>query len=178
VTGEGATFRPASRFDYWQTYWPAAYNTFMLAPIVLINAVGLSPRLLAHAPRLSALAKTGWVADMPEVLPAVTCTAQATLLTGQQPNIHGVVANGWLFHDTNEVRFWQQCNRLIRAEPIYETISGWQGSSAGARSWLDLPAEAIKYVRRVEELIGAPVTLVSTSPERDDTILVQNPFQD
>ncbi len=65
-----------------------------------------------------------------------------------------------------------------RVEPIYETISGWQGSSAGARSWLDLPAEAIKYVRRVEELIGAPVTLVSTSPERDDTILVQNPFQD
>ncbi len=58
---------------------------------------------------------------MPEVLPAVTCTAQATLLTGQLPDTHGVVANGWLFHDTNEVRFWQQCNRLMRAEPIYET---------------------------------------------------------
>lgn len=93
----------------------------MPAPIILLNAVGLTPRLLPHAPRLSALAQTGWVADMPEVLPAVTCTAQATLLTGQLPNIHGVVANGWLFHDTNEVRFWQQCNRLIRAEPVYET---------------------------------------------------------
>ena len=58
---------------------------------------------------------------MPEVLPAVTCTAQATLLTGKPPSEHGVVANGWLFRDTNEVRFWQQCNRLIQAEPLYET---------------------------------------------------------
>jgi predicted AlkP superfamily pyrophosphatase or phosphodiesterase len=58
---------------------------------------------------------------MPEVLPAVTCTAQATLLTGMSPQWHGVVANGWLFRDTNEVRFWQQCNRLIRTEPLYAT---------------------------------------------------------
>ena len=93
----------------------------MPAPLVLVNAVGLTPRLLPHAPRLSALAASGWVANMPEVLPAVTCTAQASLLTGQLPDVHGVVANGWLFHDTNEVRFWQQCNRLIRAEPVYET---------------------------------------------------------
>jgi len=64
-----------------------------------------------------------------------------------------------------------------RVEPIYEDIDGWSGSSAGARSWADLPARAIKYVRRIEELIGAPITLVSTSPERDDTILVQNPFE-
>jgi predicted AlkP superfamily pyrophosphatase or phosphodiesterase len=92
-----------------------------MQPIVLINAVGLTPRLLEHAPRLKALAATGWVADMPEVLPAVTCTAQATILTGELPNKHGVVANGWLFRDTNEVRFWQQCNRLIQAEPFYAT---------------------------------------------------------
>ncbi len=65
-----------------------------------------------------------------------------------------------------------------RVTPVYETIPGWPGTTRGARSWADLPAEAIKYVRRIEELIGAPVTLVSTSPERDDTILVQNPFQD
>ncbi len=64
-----------------------------------------------------------------------------------------------------------------RVEPIYEEIEGWSGSSAGARSWADLPAQAIKYVRRIEELIGAPITLLSTSPERDDTILVQNPFE-
>src|SRR5215216_843104 len=64
-----------------------------------------------------------------------------------------------------------------RAEPVYEAIEGWRGSTAGARSWADLPAQAIKYVRRIEELIGAPVALLSTSPERDDTILVQNPFE-
>src|SRR5438067_2083565 len=92
-----------------------------MQPAVLINAVGLTPRLLEHAPRLKAVAAAGWVADMPEVLPAVTCTAQATLLTGELPNRHGVVANGWLFRDTNEVRFWQQSNRLIQAEPLYAT---------------------------------------------------------
>jgi adenylosuccinate synthase len=64
------------------------------------------------------------------------------------------------------------------AEPIYETMEGWSGSSRGARSWADLPAQAIKYVRRIEELVEAPVTLVSTSPERDDTIMVRDPFED
>ena len=64
-----------------------------------------------------------------------------------------------------------------RVEPIYEEIEGWGESTAGARSWAELPAQAIKYVRRVEELIGAPVALLSTSPERDDTILVHNPFE-
>jgi len=65
-----------------------------------------------------------------------------------------------------------------RVEPVYETIPGWKGTTAGARSWANLPAEAIKYVRRIEELIEAPVALLSTSPERLDTILVHNPFQD
>ncbi len=66
----------------------------------------------------------------------------------------------------------------MRAEPVYETIEGWRGSTGGARSWADLPAQAIKYVRRIEELIGAPVALLSTSPEREDTILVHDPFRD
>jgi adenylosuccinate synthase len=65
-----------------------------------------------------------------------------------------------------------------RVEPIYETIEGWEGTTQGARTWADLPAAAIKYVRHVEELIGAPVALLSTSPERADTILVHNPFRD
>ena len=65
-----------------------------------------------------------------------------------------------------------------RVEPIYEEIEGWKGSTAGARSWAELPAQAIKYVRRVEELTGCPVALLSTSPERDDTILVHDPFAD
>ena len=62
------------------------------------------------------------------------------------------------------------------AEPVYEEIEGWSASTAGARRWADLPAQAIKYVRRIEELVGVPVALVSTSPEREDTILVTDPF--
>ncbi len=65
-----------------------------------------------------------------------------------------------------------------RCKPIYEEIDGWSTSTEGARSWADLPANAIKYVRRVEELIECPVALLSTSPERDDTILVTDPFAD
>jgi len=62
-------------------------------------------------------------------------------------------------------------------EPIYEEMEGWQESTAGARSWAQLPAQAIKYIRRIEELIQCPVALVSTSPEREDTILVRDPFE-
>ncbi len=63
------------------------------------------------------------------------------------------------------------------ATPVYETIEGWTQSTRGARSWAELPAQAVKYVRRIEELVEAPVTLLSTSPERDDTILVRDPFE-
>jgi predicted AlkP superfamily pyrophosphatase or phosphodiesterase len=89
--------------------------------LVLLNAVGLTPRLLPHAPRLSGLLQHGWLRPLREVVPAVTCTAQATLLTGTAPERHGVVANGWLFRDTAEVRFWQQSNRLLQAQPLYRT---------------------------------------------------------
>ena len=68
--------------------------------------------------------------------------------------------------------------RQARVQPIYETMEGWSTSTRGARSWADLPATAIKYIRRIEELIGAPVGLLSTSPEREDTILVHDPFAD
>jgi adenylosuccinate synthase len=64
-----------------------------------------------------------------------------------------------------------------RVEPVYETIEGWKDQTAKARSWAQLPAQAIKYVRRVEELVGCPVALLSTSPEREDTILMKNPFE-
>ena len=66
----------------------------------------------------------------------------------------------------------------MAVEPVYEMMEGWHESTAGARSWADLPAQAIKYIRRVEELIRCPVALVSTSPEREDTILVRDPFAD
>ena len=64
-----------------------------------------------------------------------------------------------------------------RVEPVYESVTGWHEPTARARSWVDLPAQAIKYVRRVEELVGCPATLLSTSPEREDTILMRNPFE-
>jgi adenylosuccinate synthase len=64
-----------------------------------------------------------------------------------------------------------------RVKPVYEVLDGWSGSTAGARSWADLPAEAVKYVRRVEELIECPIALLSTSPEREDVILMQDPFR-
>jgi adenylosuccinate synthase len=69
-------------------------------------------------------------------------------------------------------------DRQARCTPIYEEMPGWQESTAGARSWADLPAQAIKYIRRIEELIQCPVAMVSTSPEREDTILVTDPFSD
>jgi predicted AlkP superfamily pyrophosphatase or phosphodiesterase len=90
-------------------------------PLVLINAVGLTGRLLAMAPRLQALAALGWQRSLGEVIPAVTCTAQASILTGLPPQGHGIVGNGWFFRDTGEVRFWQQSNALIQGEPIYVT---------------------------------------------------------
>ncbi len=65
-----------------------------------------------------------------------------------------------------------------KVEPIYEEMDGWEGTTAGARSWANLPAQAIKYVKRIEELIECPVACVSTSPEREDTILVRDPFAD
>ncbi|TAG27467.1 MAG: adenylosuccinate synthase, partial [Rhodobacterales bacterium] len=69
-------------------------------------------------------------------------------------------------------------NAQARCTPIYEEMEGWSETTAGARSWADLPGAAIKYVRRIEELIQCPVALLSTSPERDDTILVTDPFAD
>jgi adenylosuccinate synthase len=69
-------------------------------------------------------------------------------------------------------------NSQARAKPIYETFAGWEGTTRGARKYADLPAQAVKYVRYIEELIECPVTLLSTSPERDDTILMRDPFAD
>ena len=69
-------------------------------------------------------------------------------------------------------------NAQERLKPIYETHEGWSDTTRGARTWAELPAQAVKYVRHIEELIECPVTLLSTSPEREDTILVRDPFED
>jgi len=100
-----------------------------MEPVVLIDTVALTTRHLPLAPRLHALAKAGWTRPLREVIPAVTCSAQASMLTGQSPEGHGIVGNGWLFKDTMEVRFWQQSNRLLQAEPVYVTAKARAAAS-------------------------------------------------
>ena len=91
------------------------------APLVVIDVAGLTPGLLGeHTPHLDALAADGFRAELGTVLPAVTCTAQATLLTGSPPRDHGIVANGWYFRDLAEVRFWLQSNALVQMPKVWE----------------------------------------------------------
>lgn len=88
------------------------------------------------------------------------------------------ICTGYRLHGQELDYFPSNAADQAAVEPIYEEMEGWQESTAGARSWAALPAQAIKYIRRVEELIRCPVALVSTSPEREDTILVRDPFAD
>ena len=90
-----------------------------MTKVCIINAVGLTPNLLKHAPRISTL---GTVSPLRSPIPAVTCTSQATLLTGKAPAEHGIVGNGWYYRDTQEIRFWQQANSLISGEKFYEGV--------------------------------------------------------
>ncbi len=88
------------------------------------------------------------------------------------------LCTGYTLHGETLDYFPSHAADQAAVEPVYETMPGWPETTAGARSWADLPAQAIKYIRRVEELIRCPVALVSTSPERLDTILVRDPFAD
>ncbi len=90
-----------------------------MSKLCILNVVGLTPKLAEHAPRLKQL---GQIRSWHSPLPAVTCTSQATMLTGLAPRDHGVVGNGWYFRDTGEVRFWQQSNRLIQGPKLYEGV--------------------------------------------------------
>lgn len=90
-------------------------------PVLLLDVVGLTPRLLAHMPNLRRLADTGFRAELSTVFPAVTCSVQSSLLTGSHPGEHGAVGNGWYFRDLGEVYLWRQHNRLVRGEKIWET---------------------------------------------------------
>jgi predicted AlkP superfamily pyrophosphatase or phosphodiesterase len=91
------------------------------APLVVIDVVGLTPSLLGpHTPNFNALVRDGFLATLEGVLPAVTCTAQASLLTGLLPRDHGIVANGWYFRDLAEVWLWRQSNHLVEGEKLWE----------------------------------------------------------
>ena len=87
---------------------------------VVLNVVGLTPKLLTHAPALSEWAGRGVIARVRPAFPAVTCTAQADYLTGRYPSEHGIVANGWYSREDCEVRFWKQCNRLVKAPKVWD----------------------------------------------------------
>jgi predicted AlkP superfamily pyrophosphatase or phosphodiesterase len=89
-------------------------------PLVVIDVVGLTPALLAHAPALRRLAGDGFMATLDPVIPAVTCTAQSSMLTGALPRQHGIVANGWYFRDLAEIWFWRQANQLVLGEKVWE----------------------------------------------------------
>jgi predicted AlkP superfamily pyrophosphatase or phosphodiesterase len=88
--------------------------------LLVLDVVGLVPSLVG--PRLAALAESGWQSVLEPAFPAVTCTAQASMLTGRDPSQHGIVGNGWYFHDLSEVMFWRQSNRLVQAPPVWETV--------------------------------------------------------
>ena len=93
----------------------------MTTPLVVINIVGLTPALLGeHTPCLNRLIDDGFIATMDGVFPAVTCTAQASMLTGVLPAQHGIVGNGWFFRELGEVLLWRQSSALVSGEPVWE----------------------------------------------------------
>ncbi|MDB4955899.1 MAG: type phosphodiesterase/nucleotide pyrophosphatase [Myxococcales bacterium] len=92
----------------------------MSAPVVVIDIVGLTPALLAHMPRVAAVARGGFRAELGTVLPAVTCSVQSTFLTGKLPTDHGVVGNGWYFRELSEIWLWRQSNRLVEGEKLWD----------------------------------------------------------
>src|SRR5438309_868879 len=123
--------------------------------------------LTALAPQLLPYADTVW-----RLLDIERRAGKRMLFEGAQGALLDVAPGTYPY-----VTWSNTAGAQARVEPIYETIEGWKEPTANARSWAQLPAQAIKYVRRIEELVGCPVALLSTSPEREDTILVQNPFE-
>jgi predicted AlkP superfamily pyrophosphatase or phosphodiesterase len=93
-----------------------------VTPLLVVDVVGLTPDLLAHMPRVRAVAASGFQAELGTVLPAVTCSAQSTFLTGKLPREHGIVGNGWFFRDLGEVMFWRQHNALVQGEKIWDVL--------------------------------------------------------
>ena len=107
-----------------------------LQPTVVLNIVGLTPSLIGeHTPKLKAFRNRNACARLQEPFPAVTCTSQATMLTGKLPQEHGIVGNGWYFKDLAEVGFWKQSNSLIQGEKIYDTLKSRPGFTCAKLFW-------------------------------------------
>lgn len=106
----------------------------MTRPLLLLDVVGLTHEMLGdHTPHLSRLAAEGFARPMGTVLPAVTCSAQSTILTGRLPSEHGIVANGWYFRDLAEVWLWRQSNHLVHGERLYDTARKYDPSYTVAK---------------------------------------------
>jgi predicted AlkP superfamily pyrophosphatase or phosphodiesterase len=142
-----------------------------MKPLVVLDIVGLTPRLLAHMPNVAGIARTGWQAELGTVLPAVTCSAQSTFLTGQMPAQHGIVGNGWYFRDLGEIYLWRQHNKLVQGEKIWETARaahpGYQSANVcwwyamGASTDLTVTPRPIYYAdgRKSPDCYTRPVRL-------------------
>ena len=98
----------------------AAGRVPRVKPLLVLDVVGLTPALMRHAPRLASIAKEGFVAPMTPVLPAVTCSSQASMLTGLAPSGHGIVGNGWYDRERAEVAFWKQSAHLVAGERVWD----------------------------------------------------------
>ena len=103
--------------------------------LLVVIAVGLRPKDLAHAPVLRGLGDQGFVAPLDTVFPAVTCTAQASFLTGLPPSGHGAVGNGWYFRDLAQVMLWRQANQLVHGEKLYEAAKAQFGLRTAKMFW-------------------------------------------
>lgn len=146
----------------------------MPRPLVVLDVVGLTPRLLARMPRLAALGRDGFTAPLVPGLPAVTCSVQSSLLTGLAPAGHGIVGNGWYFRDLAQVMFWRQANALVGGEKVWEAARArWPGfRTAKLFWWYNMYASAEIAVtprpaypadgRKVPDLHSRPASLART----------------
>ncbi len=109
-----------------------SFNRIRPTRLAVIDIVGLTPDLLEHLPRLRAFAERGQVTPVAPMLPAVTCSVQATYLTGEWPSTHGIVGNGWFFKDEREIKFWRQSNHLIQSPKLWDTLRAHDPSATVA----------------------------------------------
>ena len=146
--------------------------------LVVINIVGLTPSLLGeHTPHLNRLVNEGFLATMEGVFPAVTCTAQSTMLTGLQPKEHGIVGNGWYFRDLAEIGFWRQSNRLVQGRKIWETARELlPGFSAANLFWWYNMYSSVDYSvtpRPIYPADGRKIPALYSDPGELEAMLVE-----
>ncbi|MBX3465001.1 MAG: alkaline phosphatase family protein [Planctomycetes bacterium] len=135
--------RAAPRTRSWRR--PAANGTLRCVKLLVVIAVGLRPKDLAHAPVLRGLGEHGFAAPLDTVFPAVTCSVQATFLTGLLPSGHGAVGNGWYFRDLAQVMFWRQQNQLVHGEKLYQAAARRGARTAKLFWWWNMHAPDVAW---------------------------------